>query len=188
MSDTTTTYTEPKPYSGTGQTDSGEVREKAREVADEASGAARDALHSASEAAVSQANSAKSSVAGEMSGIASALRTAAEEMRSGSPQERTFGQIAQGLADASEALQEKDLGTLVEDVSRFARGNPLVFLGSAALIGFAATRFAKASGHTGYDTPGNQTHRNPVPAASVESRPVTTGTQPGLHPATGEMR
>ena len=78
--------------------------------------------------------------------MASAMRTAAEEMRSGSPQERTFGQIAEGIADVSDAMREKDLSTMVQDVSAFARNNPLVFLGGAALIGFAATRFAKASG------------------------------------------
>nr|WP_306263605.1 hypothetical protein [Pararhizobium sp. IMCC3301] len=122
------------------------ARNTAGNLAEKARDTAEDAVHSATKAAVSRADAAKSSVADEVSGVASALRTAAEEMRSGSPQERTFGQIAEGLADASDALRQKDLSTMVEDVTRFARKNPLVFLGGAALIGFAATRFAKASG------------------------------------------
>lgn len=123
-----------------------EAKQKASEVTEQAKIAARGVAQNAASAVTDQAHTAKSSVANEMSGVASALRTAAEEMRSGSPQERTFGQIAEGLADASEAIRNKDLSEMVQDVSAFARKNPLVFLGGAALIGFAATRFAKASG------------------------------------------
>lgn len=120
--------------------------QKAGELAEQTKTVASDLAKEAASAAAKQADAAKSSVADEVSGVASALRTAAEEMRTGSPQERTFGQIAEGLADASDALRDKDLSTMVQDVSAFARKNPLVFLGGAALIGFAATRFAKASG------------------------------------------
>lgn len=133
------------------------TRKAAGNVADRARETADDAMQSAKKAATSQADAAKSSVADEVSGVASALRTAAEEMRSGSPQERTFGQIAEGLADASDAVREKDLSTMVQDVTRFARKNPLVFLGGAALIGFAATRFAKATGEPDTTSPGQYT-------------------------------
>lgn len=139
-----------------------QAKQKASEMTEQAKSAARDAAQSAASAAKDQAETAKSSVADEMSGVASALRTAAEDMRSGSPQERTFGQIAEGLADASEAMRNKDLSEMVHDVSVFARKNPLVFLGGAALIGFAATRFAKASNsrdtHADFDTLGTDRH------------------------------
>jgi hypothetical protein len=123
-----------------------QAKQKAGELVEQAKSAARDVTQNAASAAADQAAAAKSSVADEMSGVASALRTAAREMRSGSPQERTFGQIAEGLADASESMRNKDLSEMAQDISGFARKNPLVFLGGAALIGFAATRFAKASG------------------------------------------
>ncbi len=122
-----------------------QAKQKASQFAEQAKSAAGEVAQDAAAAATQQADAAKSSVADEVSGVASALRTAAEEMRTGSPQERTFGQIAEGLADASDALREKDLSEMVQDLSTFARKNPLVFLGGAALIGFAATRFAKAS-------------------------------------------
>lgn len=115
---------------------------------------ASEAVESTADAAQKQGDKAKESVADEISSVSSALRTAADEMRSGSPQERTFGQIAESLADASDALRDKDLGAMVGDLSRFARSNPMVFLGGAVLIGFAATRFAKASGDSRADTPG----------------------------------
>jgi hypothetical protein len=91
------------------------------------------------------ADKTRDTAADEVRGVASALRTAADELRDGSPQERTFSQIADGLADASDALRNKDLGEIAGSVNDFARRNPLMFLGGAALVGFAATRFAKSS-------------------------------------------
>ena len=141
------------------------AKDTAADLAQQGKSAARDMAHDAAEAASDRAGEAKSAVADEVSGVASALRTAANEMRSGSPQERTLGQIAEGLADASDAMREKDLSTMVSDVSAFARKNPLVFLGGAALIGFAATRFAKASSDTSHD----------VAHTPVSPKTLTTG-------------
>ena len=92
-----------------------------------------------------QADDAKASVAVEVNDVAQALRKASQDLRNGSAQERTLGQIANGLADASDALRDKDLGEIVQTISRIARQNPMLFLGGAAMFGFAASRFAKAS-------------------------------------------
>lgn len=100
----------------------------------------------------SKADDAKADVADEVRDVASALRRASEELRGGSAQERTLGTIASSLADASDSIREKDLGEIVEMVSRFGRANPMLFLGGAALLGFAASRYAKASGDNA-DTP-----------------------------------
>lgn len=97
----------------------------------------------------SKASDAKDTVASEVGDVATALRRASEELRGGSAQERTLGQIASGLADASDALRDKDLGELLQSASRVARDNPALFLGGAALLGFAISRFAKASSDHG---------------------------------------
>lgn len=125
------------------------LSDKAKSAASTASenlkNTAQDVAGTVSQEAQHYADQTKETAADEVKSVASALRTAAEDLRSGSPQERTFSQIADGLADASEAIRGKDLGELVNDLNGFAKRNPMVFLGSAALIGFAATRFAKAS-------------------------------------------
>lgn len=136
----------------------------ASSAAEEAKVRARDAANTVATEASNYADQAKGAAADEVKGVASALRTAADEMRRGSPQERTFSQIADGLADASDAMRDKDLGEMVGAVTDFAKRNPMVFLGSAALIGFAATRFAKASNHSAdaqnaYGTQGSQMDR-----------------------------
>lgn len=92
-----------------------------------------------------KADGAKDGVADEVKDVAMALRHASEELRGGSAQERTLGSIATSLADASDALRDKDLGEIVQMVSKVARNNPALFLGGAALLGFAASRYAKAS-------------------------------------------
>jgi hypothetical protein len=106
----------------------------------------------------SQANDAKASVADDVKDVAMALRRASEDLRGGSAQERTLGQIASRLADASDALRDKDLGEIMQAASRVARDNPFLFLGGAALLGFAASRYAKAtSDHTSSTTPSSGT-------------------------------
>ena len=115
-----------------------DVKEQAQDVAGKVTDQASD-----------YAAQAKDVAADEVQGVASALRTAANELREGSPQAKTFSQIAETLADAADSLRGKDLGQMMNAANAFARRNPLIFLGSAALVGFAATRFAKASS-TGY--------------------------------------
>ena len=104
-------------------------------------------------------------------------------MRSGSAQERTFSQIAEGLADASDAMRDKDLGEMVGAVSNFARRNPMVFLGSAALIGFAATRFARASDDGRSDSRGAGQHRTQTDRYTTGDRFGTSSSASGQGPA-----
>ena len=121
------------------------VKATAASATQEAKTRAKDVADTVASDAASYADDAKGAAADEVKGVASALRTAADELRSGSPQERTFSQLADGLADASDSMRDKDLGEMVGAVTDFAKRNPFVFLGGAALVGFAATRFAKAS-------------------------------------------
>lgn len=94
----------------------------------------------------SKADGAKEGVANDVKDVAEALRRASAELRGGSAQERTLGTIASSLADVSDSIRDKDLGEIVQMISRVARENPVMFLGGAALLGFAASRYAKASG------------------------------------------
>jgi hypothetical protein len=86
--------------------------------------------------------------------VANALRRASEELRGGSAQERTLGMLAGGLADVSDQIRDKDLGEMAQVVSKVARENPILFLSGAALLGFAISRYAKATAtHTDQSGP-----------------------------------
>ncbi|MFW8594451.1 hypothetical protein [Cribrihabitans neustonicus] len=121
------------------------IKSAANEAAETAKAMAQDAVETARNEAQARADAAKEGVAKDVKSVASALRDASEEMRSGTPQERAVGQIAGTLADVSDAIRDQDLGDMVNSMSSFARKNPVMFLSSAALLGFAAARFAKAS-------------------------------------------
>ncbi len=174
-----------------GPRDTSSAGDKAKQAASSATEdvkhRARDVADTVASEAASYADRARTGAAEEVKGVASALRTAADELRSGSPQERTFSQIADGLADASDAMRDKDLGEIVSSLNGFARRNPLIFLGGAALVGFAATRFAKASGRHAAgsarsDFSSSRTTTNAEqgigrPTQSPPSRPATPGGQ-----------
>lgn len=152
------------------------ARKKAEALSGEAKTAARDAADSAQAEIHSQADRAKNTAASEVSNIASALQSAADDLRSGSATERGFARVADSLAGASDSLREKELGELVGDVNHFARENPGVFLGGAALLGFAISRFAKASnGESSLDRNSEQGGVAGYPASiNDEYAPVTS--------------
>ena len=133
----------------TNSTTKDDIKRNAKDVAADSADALKSGVQDVTQKVTNEAtqygDQAKDAAADEVKGVASALRTAANEMRSGSPQERTISQIAGGLADVSDSMRDKDLGEMVGTVTDFARRNPLAFLGGAALVGFAASRFAKAS-------------------------------------------
>ena len=115
-------------------------------IASDLRSAAADKYGEVVKEARSMADHTKSDVADEVKQVSSALRRASEELRTGSAQERTLGQIADTIADASDSIRDKDLGEILAMISRTGRRNPVLFLGGAALLGFAASRYAKASG------------------------------------------
>ena len=164
MNDTNHTIEDAKKQAGAAAHD---ASERAKGVVDDVTAQAKSLAHEAKTTLTSEvshrADAAKQAAAGEVSNVASALRKAAQESRSGSAQERTFGQIADTLADASDAISNKDLGTALKDVGDFARRHPLTFLAGAALAGFAVSRFAKAS------------ERHPVYAGSDDFMPPRHG-------------
>ncbi|MFN3723903.1 MAG: hypothetical protein ACK4VZ_12730 [Paracoccaceae bacterium] len=120
-----------------------------------------------------RADDAKDGVANEVKDVAAALRRASEELRGGSAQERTLGTVASSLADVSDQIRDKDLGQIVHMVSKVARDNPMLFLGGAALLGFAASRYAKASGQAGNSHATQAETRDRVDSFVSEGNPNT---------------
>ncbi|QFT93893.1 hypothetical protein FIU86_13665 [Roseovarius sp. THAF9] len=77
--------------------------------------------------------------------ISSATKKAAGEFEDYDAVNSFLTQAGEAVEDATNRLRERSLPDMVEDVSAFARRNPLLFLGGAALAGFAAARFLSAS-------------------------------------------
>ena len=91
-------------------------------------------------------------IAEQIGGFAEALQQTAQHL-----QEQNRGvvaqyteQAAQGLERFSRTLHERDVKAIVGQVEDFARRQPAVFMGSAALLGFLASRFLKSSAESRY--------------------------------------
>ncbi len=96
--------------------------------------------------------------------------------------------MADSVADAAERMRGMSLNDVARDTTDFARRHPAAFLSGAALVGFAAARFLKASAVdddplylTGPDgepasrtTPAPSSEPIPSPATSTPSRPATS--------------
>ncbi|MBU2958362.1 hypothetical protein Q4511_15260 [Paracoccus sp. 1_MG-2023] len=154
------------------------MKREAEHLGDAARDVGKEAYGRLSEGAAQQTEQVKEGAASEVQDISAALRSAADKSRAGSAQERTFGQAAEALADFSDMIRNKDLGEMLNDVNGLARRNPAAFLGGAALLGFAATRFAKASASPDHGPTGNagagamsatSTPSAPTPATSTPS-------------------
>jgi hemerythrin superfamily protein len=137
-------------------------------------------------------------VAEHVGGLAEALHHTAQHLQE---QHRDVvaqytGQAAQGLERLSQTLRQRDLHAVVEQVEDFARRQPAVFIGSAALLGFLAARFLKSSAESrqgrfetsayGGDLPRPQA---PVgPGAPVEPAVTSPGAHASAPPPVGHER
>ncbi|WP_227272122.1 hypothetical protein [Roseobacter weihaiensis] len=114
------------------------VRARVEEAADKATEMVRREAEAATDAVTGQAER-------EVSNAANAAAAASEEFPPGTPQARAADQLAGSLHQVADVLRDTDLNKAAGQVTRFARENPVLFLGGAALLGFAAARFLKAT-------------------------------------------
>ncbi|WP_264210615.1 hypothetical protein [Leisingera thetidis] len=115
-----------------------QARAQAADLGRKAKAAVADKVRDTADAVQSQA-------AREVQATADAAGAAADTFDPGTMQAQAAQVVAGYLEDAAHRVRTVDVERTVRDVSAFARRNPLLFLGGAALAGFAATRFLKAS-------------------------------------------
>lgn len=89
-------------------------------------------------------------------------------------------QAAQGLERFSTSLGERDLGAVMGEVEDFARRQPAVFLGSAALLGFLAARFLKSSAASRQEHAAARPHDGDTPRPQA---PLGPGAAAGARPS-----
>lgn len=157
-----------------------EAKQAADEVANEAKNIAREAqakmaefAEDATQQAKSFAAENKSKIATQVTAFAGALNKAAEELGH-ADQVIIAGyarDVAHGIDSMAIALRERGVDELMVSIQQFARTRPAAFLGAAALAGFAASRFAKASAHRASQTSAQSPGASPSMAASSPNYP-----------------
>jgi hypothetical protein len=122
-----------------GQPETEDVRQKVQETAS-------TLVDQAQQVATAQTATQKERAAQALDSVAKSLYEGGTSLRETQPQIATIAdQAASRVVDASAYLREHDLADLVSEAERFARREPLIFLGAAFALGFAAARFMKAS-------------------------------------------
>lgn len=102
------------------------------------------AKETATQEAVARADQAKERVAHKVQNVADAADAAAQQFDPTSPQAQAVNRVADQVEELAAKLRTADVRDLADQATDFARRNPALFIGGAALAGFAAARFLKA--------------------------------------------
>ncbi len=88
----------------------------------------------------------KEMFAQQLGGVAQAIRKAADELdRENATTAGYAHKIAEGMDRITENLREQDVDGLIAMAEDFGRRQPAAFMATAAIAGFAASRFLRAS-------------------------------------------
>lgn len=163
-----------------------EVKDAAEQRAEREKSAVRREVDHAAEAVRARAeegyDEARSYAASSADDTASRIREAGDAFGPDSFAHTVADRLADNLSQAASAVRDTDLGSLQQDVTEFARRNPLVFFGGAALLGFFAARLMKASerAETDYPAPA-QRPSSPGAYAQSPSQRSTHGYNPNAN-------
>jgi hypothetical protein len=135
--------------------------------------------------AISQLNTQKNRATDGIGSVAKAVREGSKNLRD--EQHGTIAhyvdQAASQLDRFADAVRTRDVDDMFDDVQRFARRNPAIFVGSAFAAGLLTARFLKSSrqnGHASWQQRINPNAGARVASPSAMPSPVgTTGAAAG---------
>jgi hypothetical protein len=144
-----------------------QAKEKAQEGAQQAKRTVRDQVDQRS----TQAGERVGSTAGDIRSVSEELRKQGKEQPA-----KLAEQAAQRAESLGDYLQRSDGDTILRDVENFGRRQPWAVIAGGVALGFAASRFLKASSSRRYEgaldtsrglTSGGPTRRAGLPAGDV---------------------
>jgi hypothetical protein len=170
---------------GDGESGSADAREAAQDKAHEMAGQAQEKAHAAAGQAQAklreQLDQRSSQLAAQINGQASDLRSVSDSLRE--QDKEGPAKVAERLAAYAEKvggyLHEKDSDALLRDAEDLGRRKPALVAGGGLLLGFAASRFLKASSGRRYSA--RSAERLTPPRPALPSR-TAAGEPRGLRP------
>jgi len=151
------------------------IQTKARDVTEQAQEKAEEVGRKTSLQVRDQVDRRSTDAGEQMSSIAQAMRRSAEELRGQGNETpaRFVDQASRKLEIVGAYLTSSDSDTILRDVEDFARRQPAVIAGGAAIVGFALARFLGASSRRRFQRPGSEFERatglSPLPPARPEA-------------------
>jgi hypothetical protein len=166
-----------------------QAKDKARDAAGQAKEQAQQAAGQAKGAVRSQVDQRSTEAGERVGGFASDVRSVGDQLREqGKDQPAKLAeQAAQRAESLGDYLKRTDGDTILRDLEDFGRQRPWAVIAGGVALGFAASRFLKASSTRRYEssttdarglTPGRSTTRTAVTTADVYG-PVGTGAGTG---------
>jgi uncharacterized protein YjbJ (UPF0337 family) len=150
----------------------GQVKETVGQVTEQAQQAAGQVVGQARQQVSTRLASQKDRAAEGLTSVAHALRQTGQQLRAQDQQAATgyIETAASQVERISNYLKQNDLGGLIDDVERFARRQPALFLGGTFVLGLLGARFLKSSRpSTGYG-------QYPGSTALAQRQPMYQGT------------
>ena len=124
----------------------GKVADEAMEQVSTLADRAKEEVSAATDKARSLAAEQKDLLATQVGGVADAIERAATDLEaSNGPSAHYARMIADNAEKLSATIRDKDVDQLLGMAQDFGRKQPALFMGAAALLGFAASRFVLAS-------------------------------------------
>lgn len=146
-----TTPSAAKPHQGTtGQ--GGSVTDTAKGLYADAKSTASEAYDTAAEKAVTKLDEKKADLSAGLSTVASSFRKAGETLHTDTSHAaitdftaKYTDTAAQKIDEFANYFERKNIREMAQDVEQFAKRNPAIFIGGAAVLGLLAARFLKSS-------------------------------------------
>ena len=124
----------------------GKVVDEAKEQVESLTDRAKSELSDATNKAKSLASEQKDHLADQVGGVADALGKAATDLeQQNGPSAQYARMIAENAEKLSDVIRNNDVDQILGMAQDFGRRQPALFVGAAALMGFAASRFVLAS-------------------------------------------
>jgi hypothetical protein len=159
---------------GADQGTADQAKEKAREAAGQAQEKAQEAAGQAKGRARQEIDRRSTEAGEQVAGTASDVRAVAEQLRDQGKDKPA--QIAEQAADRAERLggylKESDADRILGDIEDFGRRQPWAVVAGGLVLGFAASRFLKASSSERYS---GRSRGNGSSGTSSASRPGGNG-------------
>ena len=126
----------------------GKVNEEAgaqlSQLANQAKATVADVTNQAKGVATEQ----KELLAAQIGGVADAMQRVAADLETNGGASAPYARlIADNAGQLSATIRDNDVDQIMAKAQNFGRQQPVAFLGAAALLGFAASRFLLASAH-----------------------------------------
>jgi len=144
-----------------------QAKEKATEKAQEAKGQAASRVREQVDTRSTQAGEQVSSTASDIRSVADQLREQGKDQPA-----KLAEQAAQRAESLGDYLQRSDGDTILSDLEDFGRKQPWAVIAGGVALGFAASRFLKASSTRRYETRTSSNGYTPPPTTSPG---LTTG-------------